>query len=269
MAKSIFELREAYFSYPGKIPALCGINLDIEEGSRVAIIGSNGTGKSTLLLMLDALLFPHKGTIKFLGKELKEALFNDPGFTRSFRSRVGFVFQNSDIQLFCPTVKEDIIFGPLQLGISQEQINRRLDKIIGIFNIAHLLPRPGHRLSAGEKKKVALASVLIIEPQVLLLDEPTAGLDPQTIRNIIDIILEFNQTGKTIITATHDLHIVEEIAGSVHILGRDKNIIRTGAPVQILSDQDFLRENNLTHIHSHRHQDTIHTHPHLHTEHHH
>jgi len=268
MAKTIFELKDIYFSYPGKIPALRGVDLAIEEGSKLAVIGANGTGKSTLLAMLDGLIFPDKGSLKAFGRELNEPVLNDAGFSQFFRKKVGFLFQNPEVQLFCPTVKEDIIFGPLHLGVLQAEIKDRLDKLSADFEIGHLLERSPHQLSIGEKKKVSLASVLAIQPDVLLLDEPTAGLDPQTIRDIIDILLVENQAGKTIVTATHDLHIVDEIADVVHVFGAEKKIIRSAPPEEILADESFLKEHNLVHIHSHRHKDKLHIHLHQHLEHH-
>ena len=268
MAKLLFELKEAYFSYLGKIPALCGIDLTIEQGSKVTIVGANGTGKTTLLAMLDALIFPDKGSIKAFERELKEDVLEDSGFSRFFRSKVGFVFQNPEVQLFCPTVKDDIVFGPLQLGVAQEEIKKRLDIIISELKISHLLDRSPNQLSIGEKRKVAIASVLAIKPDVLLLDEPTAGLDPQTTRDIIDILLAENEAGKTIITATHDLHIAQEISDVVHVFGFEKKIIRSASANEILSDQQFLQMHNLIHIHRHRHEDKIHSHPHQHLEHH-
>ncbi|MCX6340228.1 MAG: ABC transporter ATP-binding protein [Candidatus Aureabacteria bacterium] len=268
MAGALFELKNVYYSYFGKISALCGVSLAVEKGSKVAVIGANGTGKSTLLAMLDALIFPDKGAIWAFDKELEEGVFNDAGFSLEFRRKVGFVFQNPDVQLFCPTVKEDILFGPLQLGVSHVEIEKRLDRLVAIFKISHILERSPHQLSVGEKRKVAIASVLAVEPEIMLLDEPTAGLDPQTVRDIIDIILDENKTGKTIVTATHDLHLVEEIADIVHVLGPDKNVIRSASPGDILFDQSFLQQNNLVHIHAHRHKDTIHLHPHQHLQHH-
>lgn len=268
MAGLLFELKQVHYSYLGRIPALCAINLTIEEGSRVAIIGANGSGKSTLLTMLDALIFPEKGTLSVFGREMTEKALADSDFSHRFRSSVGFVFQNPDVQLFCPTVKEDILFGPLQLGVSHAEINRRLEAIVMELKITHLLERSPHQLSIGEKRKVAIGSVLAIQPDVLLLDEPTAGLDPQTTRDIIDIFLTENAARKTIISATHDMHIIEEIADTVHVFGAGKNIIRSGRAHDILSDQQFLQDNNLVHIHRHEHKGKIHTHPHLHTEHH-
>jgi len=264
MNKIIFELKDVHFSYLSKFPALCGIDLQIEQGQKVSIIGANGTGKSTLLQMLDGLLFPDKGSIKAFGEELNESVFNNDKFSVNFRKRVGFVFQNPEVQLFCPSVKEDIVFGPLQLGMTIDEVKKRLDKLADELEIRNLLERAPHQLSIGEKRKVAIASVLAIDPEVMILDEPTAGLDPLTARHIIDIILQANHDGKTIITSTHDLHILEEISDIVYVLDRHKKIARCSSPFQILSDNAFLKENNLVHIHSHRHNSKVHIHDHKH-----
>jgi cobalt/nickel transport system ATP-binding protein len=218
--------------------------------------------------MLDGLIFPDSGVIRAFGSELAEADFDDENFSRDFRKKVGFVFQNPDIQLFCPTVKEDIIFGPSALGVEHEEIKIRLAKIAALFGIEHLLERSPHQLSVGEKRKSAIATMLAIEPEVMILDEPTAGLDPLTTRHIIDMILEAGGKGKTVITATHDLHIVAEISDTVHVFDQTKKIIKSGSPDEILTDQDFLVRNNLTHIHKHAHNGVIHAHPHSHLDHH-
>ena len=269
MADTIFELNQVYFSYLGKYPALCGIDMNIAKGEKIAVIGANGSGKSTLLQLLDGLIFPDKGTIKAFGRELNDSVFSDLEFSRFFRSKVGLVFQNPDVQLFCPTVKEDIVFGPLQLGVEKDEVKRRLERLAESLGIIELLERMPHQLSVGEKRKVAIASTLAIEPEVIILDEPTAGLDPQTTRHIIDIILRYNAQGKTIITATHDLHIVEEISDKTYVFNRDKRITRFGEPEEILNDTKFLQENNLIHIHRHKHMGEEHVHPHQHTDHHH
>jgi len=269
MSSTIFELREVNFSYLGKFPALRGINIDIRPGEKIAVIGANGSGKSTLLHLLDALIFPDSGTIKAFGKELKESLFSDEDFSRNFRKKVGLVFQNPDIQLFCPTVKEDIVFGPLQLGLDRSEAEKRLEELIAILNIEDLLGRSPHQLSIGEKRKVALASTLIINPEVLILDEPTAGLDPLNTRHIIDLLIHANESGKTIITSTHDLHIVEEISDVIYVFNQEKRIVKSGKPQEILEDIALLQENNLVHIHSHKHKGTVHVHLHQHLDHHH
>ena len=269
MNNIIFELKGVHFSYLGKFPALCGIDMAIARGEKIAILGANGSGKSTLLQMLDGLIFPDIGSLSAFGQELKESAFNNDDFSINFRSKVGFVFQNPDVQLFCPTVREDIVFGPLQLGVEKGKIKTCLDKLAEVLNIKGLLDRSPHQLSVGEKRKVSLASVLAMDPQVLILDEPTAGLDPATVRQVVDIIIDANLEGKTIITATHDLHIIEEISDTVYCFGREKKIIRTGEPRELLKDSQFLRDNNLVHVHSHRHKDQFHVHPHQHLDHHH
>lgn len=262
MAEPLYKLTNVSYSYPGAIPALCNLNLEIKSGDRVAIIGANGSGKSTLLALLDALVFAGEGVVQMEGKPLSERTMNDAAIQRLFRSKVGFVFQNPDVQLFCPTVREDILFGPLQLGAKKEDILRRFESILERMRIRHLIERSPHQLSIGEKKKVAIASVLIMEPEVLLLDEPTAGLDPQTTRDIISLLIHAHEAGRTVILATHDLHIVEEIADVIHVFGNTRSIIRSGTPEEILTDHEFLRANNLVHVHVHRHLHTHHAHPH-------
>jgi len=268
MGNAIFELKDVYFSYLGKFPALCGVDFTIEQGQKITVIGANGSGKSTLLHLLDGLIFADKGSVKFRGEELKEGTFSDENFSRGFRRSVGLVFQNPDVQLFCPTVREDIVFGPLQLGVDKAEIKKRLEELMAILGINDLLDRPPHQLSIGEKRKVAIASTLMINPDVLILDEPTAGLDPLTTRHIIDLLVQANVAGKTIITSTHDLHIVEEIADIVYVFNQEKRIDKFGQPDAILKDTALLQANNLVHIHSHRHKGKIHIHPHLHLEHH-
>jgi cobalt/nickel transport system ATP-binding protein len=260
----IFDLKDINYSYLSRYPALCGISMQIKKGEKISIIGANGTGKSTLLQILDGLILPDNGRILAFGKELSETTLNDDAFSLDFRKRVGFVFQNPDIQLFCPSVREDILFGPLQLGFPNDEIEKRLNAIISDLDIKGLLNRAPHQLSIGEKRKIALASVLIIEPEVIILDEPTAGLDPLTSRHIIDIILQRNHEGKTIITSTHDLHIVQEISDSVYVLDKNKRITRQGTPLDILFDKEFLQNNNLIHIHGHIHDGKMHTHAHDH-----
>lgn len=267
MNNPVFELKDVHFSYLGKFPALCGVDINIRQGEKITVIGANGSGKSTLLHLLDGLIFPDEGAIRAFGKKFKESDFNDEDFSKNFRKKVGLVFQNPDIQLFCPTVKEDIVFGPLHLGVEKEEIAARAESLIDILNIKDLLERPPHQLSIGEKRKVAIASTLMINPDVLLLDEPTAGLDPQTARHIIDLLIQANESGKTIITSTHDLHIVEEISDAVYVFSREKKIVSHGVPSEILKDEQLLHDHNLIHIHSHRHKNKIHVHPHLHSKH--
>ena len=179
MGETIFDLNNVCYSYLGKYPALRGIDLSIRQGQKVAVIGANGSGKSTLLHLLDGLIFPDQGRISFFGKELKENDFSNAEFSRGFRRKVGLVFQNPDVQLFCPSVREDIVFGPLQLGFAQAVIQNRLEKVVTMLNISGLLDRQPHQLSVGEKRKVAMASVLILRPDVLLYLTDGLGTFPK------------------------------------------------------------------------------------------
>lgn len=269
MSSVIFELKDVYFSYLGRFPALSGVNMTIRSGETVAVIGSNGTGKSTLMHLLDGLIFADKGRVTALGRELNEDSFSDEVAALDFRRHIGLLFQNPDIQLFCPTLRDDIAFGPLQLGIKEAEVTKRLESVAEALGIGHLLDRVPHQLSVGEKRKAALASVLAIRPEVIILDEPTAGLDPSTIRQVIDLVIQLSEAGKTIVMATHDLHLVEAVADIVYVFSLEKRIVRSGRPEDILTDSRFLEENNLIHAHSHRHQGKIHFHPHQHFEHHH
>ena len=263
MSDTVFEVQDVHYSYLGKFPALSGVNMTIRSGEKIAVIGANGTGKSTLLQLLDGLIFPDRGTVTAFGERLLEHSEVYEKAAHRFRQRVGLVFQNADIQLFCPSVREDIAFGPLQFGVASGEVNRRILEVAEVLDIQHLLDRVPHQLSIGEKRRVAIASVLAIDPDVYLFDEPTAGLDPLTVRHIIDFIVSANQRGKTIITATHDLHIIGEIADTVYVFGRNKSIVSGGSAESILNDRSLLEANNLIHMHRHHHDGTEHVHQHL------
>ena len=263
MSDTVFELKDVHYSYLGKFPALSGVDMTIRSGEKIAVIGANGTGKSTLLQLLDGLIFPDRGTVTAFGERLLEHSQVDEHAAHRFRQRVGLVFQNADIQLFCPSVREDIAFGPLQFGVAEDDVNRRIQEVAEVLDIQHLLDRVPHQLSIGEKRRVAIASVLAIDPDVYLFDEPTAGLDPLTVRHIIDFIVNANQRGKTIITATHDLHIIGEIADTVYVFGRNKSIVRGGSSESVLNDRSLLETNNLIHMHRHHHDCREHVHQHL------
>ncbi|MHB8792909.1 MAG: energy-coupling factor ABC transporter ATP-binding protein [Thermoleophilia bacterium] len=265
---AIFEVDAVGFSYEDA-EALAGVSFRVDAGERLALLGANGSGKSTLLKMLDGLIFPSTGVITAFGETLSENALRDNGYSQTFRRRVGFVFQNSDAQLFSPSVWEEIAFGPLHLGLSSEEVERRTQETIHILGLEHLKDRPPFHLSGGEKKKVALASVLAIEPDVLLFDEPTAGLDPKTETFLARLILQLSEAGKTIVTATQDLRLVEEIADRVIILGEDHRLAGEGTAARILADRELLLAANLIHDHPHRHGKIEHFHPHSHLEDHH
>ena len=265
--KVIYELNNVSYSYARRFTALNNVDLKIDKAEKVALIGANGSGKSTLLLVLAGLFFPEAGTVKFLGEEMKEDSFNQESFRKNFRSRVGIVFQNSDVQLFNSSVDDELIFGLTQLGLTEAETGRRMEEYIGLMDIAHLMQRHPQQLSIGEKKRVAIASVFAMEPEIILLDEPTSGLDPRTSRHLIDAINKFAQKGCTIITSTQDIHIVPEIADRVVVMGEDKRKVRDGTAEEVLKDIAFLEAHNLIHSHAHRHKDVAHVHPHGHPSH--
>jgi cobalt/nickel transport system ATP-binding protein len=250
-----FEVADVHYAYQDA-PALQGLSLTIEQGERVALLGANGSGKSTLLLLLDGLYFADRGRVSAFGEVLSEARMQDDETAFAFRRRVGLVFQNPDAQLFCPTVFDELAFGPLQLGWSKNEIRDRVAATLAEFSIAHLKDRPPHRLSGGEKKRVALASVLILNPEVLLLDEPTAGLDPQSASELIDYLVKCQGSGRTVITATHDLDIVEDIADRCLVL-QSGRLAASGAASEILEDAALCKRAHIAHAHYHRHGDAV------------
>ena len=260
---ALFELREASFDYEG-IAALRGLSLSIEQGERLALVGANGSGKSTLLRLLDALCFPSSGAIVFDGQPLTAQRLQDDKFALPFRRRVGLVFQNPDVQLFNPTVFDEVAFAPLQLKWPKEELLARVEATLDLMGISQLRERPPYRLSGGEKKRVALASVIVLEPDVLLLDEPTATLDPRSQSQIIDLIQQWKGSSKTIITATHQLEIVEDIADRVVVLEEGK-VLASGMPTEVLSNHELLLRANLVHPHRHSHGSVTHSHPHIHS----
>ncbi len=259
---NIFEVRNVTYLY-NDVTALNNLSLSIKQNQRVAILGANGSGKSTFLRLLDALYFPDKGTISAFGENLTEEAFGDDEFAFRFRRRVALVFQNPDVQLFNPTVFDELAFGGLQLRWSKDEIRRRVNDNLEMMEIAHLKDRSPHRLSGGEKKRVALASVLILEPEVLLLDEPTAALDPKSQGRIVDFLSGWSNT-KTVVTATHDLDIVEDIADYCFVF-QNGRVAGEGTPAQILADIELLENTNLIHAHRHTHPSgVVHSHSHLH-----
>jgi len=267
MDEAIFDLRNVSYSYMGKIDALKDISLKVSQGEQVCIMGANGSGKSTLLAIIDGLVFPTTGEYYAFGQPVGEEAFDsikDNEFRYYFRKKVGFVFQNSDVQLFSPTVFEEIAFGPLQLDLPREEVVSRVEDVIEMMDISKLRDRAPHTLSGGEKKKVCIASVLVTNPDVLLLDEPTAGLDPRTQLWLIELLQELGRAGKTIITATHDLDIIEQISERAVVMGEDHGIKVDRGTKAVLSDLELLLAANLIHKHMHRHGTIAHQHMHSH-----
>ncbi len=260
----IFDVREVTFRYH-QVSALDNLSLAIEPGKRVVLLGANASGKSTLLRVLDGLVFPEKGSVTFCGEPLTEERLQNSDFAYQFRRRVGLVFQNPDIQLFSPTVVDEIAFGPLQLQWPREKVRAEVDQMLEVLKITHLKDRSPHHLSTGEKKRVALASVLVLDPEVLLLDEPTTALDPKSASQMIDFLIGLRGRAKTVVTTTHNLDIVEDIADHCFVF-QSGRVVAEGAPAEILGDTSLIEQTNLVHAHRHAHPSgEIHSHPHLHS----
>ena len=263
-AGAILKAVDLSYSYYGRIPALDGVSLEVPEGARVAIIGSNGSGKSTLLQALDGLIFPSRGRVLYREQEVSEKTLRDQRFLREFRGGVGYVFQDSDVQLFSPTVLDELIFGPLQLGLSEEEALERADSVLRMLGITALRDRPSYMLSGGEKKRVAIGSVLTMNPQALLLDEPTNGLDPKSQTFLVELMFQLSDAGKTIVIATHDLGLVGELDPTVAVLSEEHRVEKVGSASDILHDEELLLRVNLIHEHLHRHGEGVHRHRHSH-----
>lgn len=261
---AIYNVSDISFAYPGEKPSLRSISFEVTPGERLALIGANGSGKSTLLHLLDGLYFPDSGSIRVMGQPLTEEAVETPPFGPRFRKEVGFLFQNSDAQLFCATVEEELAFAPLQLKWPREEIQKRVSETLSLLEITHLRERTPQALSSGEKKRVALASILVTGPSVLLLDEPTAGLDPRSQSILLEILLGLHQAGMTIVTATHELGLLAHLADRAIVLGEDHEIAADGPVADILHNTKLLLSVNLIHAHVHRHGEVIHSHPHDH-----
>ena len=266
--ETIFDLRNVSYTYLRRFEALSNVTLSFHAGEQVAILGANGSGKSTLLSILNALTYPTSGEFYAFGSQVREDLFDtleDNEFNRFFRKKVGFLFQNPDIQLFTSTVFDEIAFGPLQLDLPPDEVRQRTDDVIAMLGIENLRDRSPHMLSGGEKKKVCIASILSTNPDVLLLDEPTGGLDPRSQVWLIELIRDLAKCGKTIITATHDLDIVEQISTRAIVVGEDHTLTADSDCASVMADRELLMSANLIHRHMHRHGKVLHEHLHAHT----
>jgi cobalt/nickel transport system ATP-binding protein len=230
----ILETRNLKYSYNNEIEALKGIDFIAGRKQKIAIIGSNGAGKSTLFRHFNGILTPSSGEVLVHGEPISKSNL------REIRKTVGIVFQNSDDQVFSPTVEQDIAFGPTNLGLDEQTIQHRVDETLRLLSIEHLRDRAPHHLSGGEKKRVAIAGVLAMEPQIIVLDEPTAGLDPGGVRDLIGFLNELPEKyGMTIIFSTHSVELVPEIADYVYVL--DKGAIAAHGEIgDVFGNEDLL-----------------------------
>jgi len=238
MADSIVSVQDVKFNYPAGVSALTGVSLEIRQGERVAILGPNGSGKSTLILLIAGLLTPSKGEVTVFGQKTTSKDF------QKFRSRIGMVFQDPDDQLFTPSVIEDIEYGPKNLKLPEEDVKQRSAHVLDKMGIQHLRNRPPHRLSFGEKKKVSLATALVLKPELLILDEPTANLDLVSRRGLLETLNELNKEGTTIIVSTHDVEALPELADRIIVISHGL-LSGEGETHKVLQDKALLESSGL------------------------
>jgi cobalt/nickel transport system ATP-binding protein len=231
----VLTLSDVHFGYPDGTPALAGVELTVAAGERVALVGPNGAGKTTLALHTNGLLRAEHGTVTVAGLPLEASTL------REIRRRVGFVFQNAEDQLFMATVRDDVAFGPANHGLVGEDLDRRVEAALTALEIGHLAARAPHHLSGGERRRAALATVLALRPDVLVLDEPTAGLDPAGRRDLITTL-----TGLDVaqLIVTHDLPLVLELCPRTVLMDRGR-IVADGPTLSLLSDAQLLAAHRL------------------------
>lgn len=235
-----FELNQLSYDYVDGTHALTDITLQIPKGKKIALLGHNGAGKSTLFQLLNGILKPTTGNIAFCGKELqysRKAL-------KELRQQVGIVFQDADNQLFSGTVKQDIAFGPLNLGWTTAKIEEKIAWAVAQTEVEALLDKPIHFLSVGQKKRVAMAGVLAMEPSVLLLDEPTAGLDNYYAAQVLQYLAKLENGDRTILMATHDIPLAYEWADQIIVMEGGK-IIYNGDPVEMFYQEELIQRAHL------------------------
>jgi cobalt/nickel transport system ATP-binding protein len=259
----MIDIKDVYYSYEG-VSALRNINLHIDKGEAVALMGPNGSGKSTLLKLINGIISPNQGIYTFNNQEVTHKKLQDAKFAKSLHQKVGFVFQNSDTQLFCADVYDEIAFGPRQMGMNEQEIEKRVDDCLELLDIREFKSRSPYHLSGGEKRKVAIACVLSLNPEVLVLDEPMNGLDPRTQRWLVEFLINLNIAGKTLITSTHNLELVQEISTRSILFDENHMIIADMSTGRLLENIDLLKEVNLVdkYYHSHEGKDHKHFHDH-------
>ncbi len=228
------------FTYPDGTQALKNINIEIEKGEKVAIIGPNGAGKSTLFSHFNGLTEPTSGCVKIEGK----AISFEKDELLKVRQKVGIVFQDPNDQLFAPTVKEDIAFGPMNLGLSYDEVEKRVEDALKMVGMENYEDKTPHHLSGGQQKRIAIAGIIAMKPELMILDEPTAGLDPDGVEKVLNIMNQLNKEGMTLIISSHDIDMISKYADKIFVLYNGE-IIESGNKNKIFSDMELLKKAHL------------------------
>lgn len=240
MSDYIIEAENLIYTYPDGTQALKGINIKIPKGKKVAVLGSNGAGKSTLFLHCNGILKPQQGIVKYDGREVRY----DRKSLLQLRKNVGIVFQDPDSQLFSASVYQEISFGPLNFGLSEETVRKRVEQAMSATEVAGLKDKPTHMLSYGQKKRVSIADILAMEPEVIICDEPTAWLDPKHAQQTVKLFDRINSSGTTIMMSTHDVDLAYSWADYIFVLSNGE-VIGEGIPEQVFTNEILIKKADL------------------------
>lgn len=236
----ILQVRDLHFTYNEEKHALNGVNLDIYEGERIAVLGSNGAGKSTFFLNINGVLKAEKGEVIYRGEKITRKRLNH------LRKNVGIVFQDADNQIIASTVMAEVSFGPMNLKLPREEVIKRVEKALAYMNISEFRNRPPHYLSGGEKKRVSIADIIAMESEIIIFDEPTAALDPQNAAMLEEVLGKMKDEGRTMLLSTHDVDFAYRWAERIIVFCGGK-IIADGTPLEVFKQEDILKRANLKH----------------------
>lgn len=234
----ILKAENIHYSYDSDKKALKGVSLDIHEKERLVILGANGSGKSTFFLNINGVLKPERGAVYY-----KDRLIDKSGI-KELRKNVGIVFQDADNQIIASSVRAEVSFGPMNLGLSREEVKKRVDDALNYMNIRHLIDRPPHYLSGGEKKRVSIADIIAMDSKIIIFDEPTASLDPKNVVIFEEALDKMSGDGKTLVISTHDIEFAYRFADRI-VVFCDGNIIADGSPIDVLDNEKVLKTANL------------------------
>jgi cobalt/nickel transport system ATP-binding protein len=255
----MIELKNLSFSWPGEAKLLENLSLRVRPGEKVVLLGANGCGKSSVLKLMNGLLAPQQGEVLWKGETLTRATLRQGNRATAFRRACVLLFQHPEAMLFNPTVRDELAYGPRQLGLAD--IAARVARWSEELGLGPLLDKPPFLLSGGQKQKLALACLLVLDPELLLLDEPSASLDPATVGWLVDTLVH---SDKTLVIATHNLSLAAELGERCIVLGQKGQILFDGPTRMALSGTDLLEQAGLAHRHRHRHGKTEHSHVHTH-----
>ena len=237
---AVLEVRDLHFSYNDEKHALNGVDVKIYEGEKIAVLGSNGAGKSTFFLSINGVLKPHAGEVIYRGEKITKKRLNH------LRKNVGIVFQDADNQIIASTVMSEVAFGPMNLKLPREEVLRRVDKALDYMNITEFRDRPPHYLSGGEKKRVSIADIIAMESEVIIFDEPTAALDPLNAQMLEEVLRKMGEEGRTILISTNDVDFAYRWAERVLVFHQGK-IIADDTPLRVFQQEELLKKANLRH----------------------